>query len=36
MQRKSSDFSARIDALQGEHIRKPTLLERFRKAKLIG
>jgi hypothetical protein len=36
MQNASSDFSARMDALHSEHTRKITLVERFRKAKLVG
>ena len=36
IQNKSYDFSARMEALHGEHARKTTLVERFRKAKLIG
>ena len=36
MQNKSRDFSARMGALHSEHTRKNTLVERFRKAKLIG
>jgi len=36
MQNKSYAFSARMDALHIEHARKTTLVERFRKAKLIG
>ena len=35
MQNTSSDFSARMDALHSKHARKTTLVERFRKAKLI-
>jgi hypothetical protein len=36
MQNKCYDFSARIGTLQSNHLRKTTLVERFRKAKLIG
>jgi hypothetical protein len=36
MQNTSSAFSARMDALHSEHARKTTLVERFRKARLIG
>jgi hypothetical protein len=36
MQGKGRDFKFRIGALQREHSAKSTLLERFRKAKLLG
>jgi hypothetical protein len=36
MHNVSSDFAARMDALYSKHTRKSTLVERFRKAKLIG
>jgi hypothetical protein len=35
MQGKSSDFSSRMRALNNEHAKKPSLVERFRKAKLL-
>jgi hypothetical protein len=36
MQGKSSDFSIRMRAVHNEHARKPSLVERFRTAKLLG
>ena len=35
MQGKSSDFSFRMRALHNQHARKPSLVERFRTAKLL-
>jgi hypothetical protein len=35
MQGKIADFSFRMRALHNEHIRKPSLVDRFRKAKLL-
>jgi hypothetical protein len=35
MQAESSDFSLRMRALHDEHAKKPSLVERFRKAKLL-
>lgn len=36
MSGESADFSFRMRALHDEHARKPSLLEKFRKAKLLG
>ncbi len=36
MKGKNSDFSLRMSALYSEHKRKTTLVDRFRKAKLLG
>jgi hypothetical protein len=36
MQGKSSDFSFHMRAVHNEHARKPSLVERFRTAKLLG
>jgi len=36
VQGKSSDFSSRMSALQNEHSRKTALVNRLRKAKLLG
>jgi len=36
MEGKSSDFSLNMSELHREHTRKTTLVDRFRKAKLLG
>jgi hypothetical protein len=36
MSGESADFSFRMRALHNEHARKPSLLDKFRKAKLLG